>query len=164
MNWSQLKETIGKTAPILGTLLGGPSGTMVGSLVANALGVSNQPDAVEAALLNPDNRLKLRQWSMAHNEKLEQIALQTLQTELADKANARKHHNDSPMPSIITAALTALVGALLYTLFFVELPESNREVAYMLFGQASALWGASVTYWVGTTRSSADKSKMLKNV
>lgn len=161
MNWSQLKDTVGQAAPILGTLIGGPAGATVGTLLATALGVEAQPKAVSKALLDPENQVKLEQWAMQHKERLEQIALETLQAELADKANARNNHKDSKMPSVITGALTSIVGVLLYTLFYVELPEANREVAYMLFGQASALWGASVTYWVGTTRSSADKTKLM---
>lgn len=161
MNWNDIKEGAAKAAPILGTLLGGPKGASVGNLVANALGVTPSPQSVSDALLDPNKVSELRKWSMQHKERLERIALDTVKAELQDKANARANHKDSYMPAAITLLMTTIVGSLLYMLFSVELPVPNREVAYMLFGQASALWGASVTYWVGTTRSSADKNKII---
>jgi hypothetical protein len=162
MNWSDLKDTAASVAPFLGTLIGGPAGGTVGKLIAGACGIEASPQKFAEALTDPSKLVEVRKYSMAHKERLEAIALETLKAELADKADARENHKDSPMPAIITLMMTLIVGALLMMLFTMELPESNREVAYMLFGQASALWAASVTYWVGTTRSSAQKTKLLQ--
>ena len=38
MEWKDVANVVGKAAPILGTLLGGPAGAAVGALVASALG------------------------------------------------------------------------------------------------------------------------------
>lgn len=159
MKWSDLKEVASKAAPVLGTLLAGPAGGAVGALVANALGAENDPKAVAKALMNPEQVALLQKWAYENQQALEQIALDTLRAELADKANARENHKHSPMPAIVTVMMTVIVAALLWALFYMEIPEGNRDVAYMLFGQATALWGASVTYWVGTTRSSAEKDR-----
>jgi hypothetical protein len=161
MNWRKVGEVAGKALPLVGTLLAGPAGGTVGAMVAQAIGVQNDPDAVMGALADPAKQAELRRWAMTHQENLERLALETLQAELSDKANARTAHRHSPMPAIVTTALTAIVAGLLYLLFRIELPDANQEVAYLLFGQASALWAASVTYWVGTTRSSADKTRMM---
>lgn len=156
MGW---KEIAAKAAPVLGTLLGGPAGGAVGGMVASALGVENNETDLTTALSNPEQVANLKKWAYEHRERLEQMALDTLKAELADKANARQNHKHSPVPAILTLMLTLLVAASGYLLFTVEIPEANRDIAYMLFGQVTALWGASVTYWVGTTRSSAEKSK-----
>ena len=37
MNWSDIAGTIGKAAPMLGTLVGGPAGAAVGAIAAIAL-------------------------------------------------------------------------------------------------------------------------------
>ena len=66
------------------------------------------------------------------------------------------------MPAVICVALTFLVGAGAYLLFSVVIPEGNKEIAYLLFGTLLAKWGDSIAYWVGTTRSSAEKTKMIK--
>lgn len=70
MNWNDLKDDIGKVAPIVGTLIGGPAGAAVGSLVSSALGTENTPDAVATALQNPDSLLKLKQLEISHSEYL----------------------------------------------------------------------------------------------
>lgn len=60
--WESIKDTVGKIAPVAGTLLGGPAGGAVGGLIASALGVDNDPDAVAQAIkTDPSAALKLRQ-------------------------------------------------------------------------------------------------------
>jgi hypothetical protein len=74
MEWRDLAGIVGKAAPILGTLIGGPAGAAVGGLVASALGVGNTPDAVSQALaVNPDAAVKL-----AEIERARQVDLQGL--------------------------------------------------------------------------------------
>lgn len=90
-----------------------------------------------------------------------QIAAQTLSTELADTQNARATHQLSNMPAVITMMLTAMVCGLLYTITQVDLTPGNREIAIGLFGIVFANWGACIQFWVGTTRSSAEKSQII---
>jgi uncharacterized membrane protein YeiH len=71
------------------------------------------------------------------------------------------HNNGSNMPAIVTCALTAICGGLLHSLLFVEIPESNRDLLIQSFGTVLGFWGASLAYWVGTTRSSAEKTRMM---
>jgi uncharacterized membrane protein YeaQ/YmgE (transglycosylase-associated protein family) len=60
--WDSIKDTVGSVAPIAGSLLGGPAGSAVGSMVASALGVSSTPDAVAAAIKSdPQAAIKIRQ-------------------------------------------------------------------------------------------------------
>ena len=60
--WDSIKDTVGSVAPIAGSLLGGPAGSAVGSMLASALGVSNTPDAVAAAIkADPQAAIKIRQ-------------------------------------------------------------------------------------------------------
>ncbi len=162
MDWDSIGKVVGEAAPIIGTLLGGPAGGAVGSIVATVLGVENEPQKIaEVIKQDPDALLKLKEYEFVHKEELMRLQFQTLEKELQDKANARKEHKHSIMPAIITVMITVMMGIIGYAIFTYEIPVTNRDVAYMLFGQVSALWGASVTYWVGTTRSSADKTKIL---
>ena len=62
MNWSDVAEKVGQAAPMLGGLLGGSAGAGVGRLIAGALGVEDDPAAVEAALrADSQAALKLRE-------------------------------------------------------------------------------------------------------
>ena len=60
--WDSIKDTVGSVAPIAGSLLGGPAGGAVGSMLASALGVDNTPDAVANAIkTDPQAAIKIRQ-------------------------------------------------------------------------------------------------------
>lgn len=74
MDWKDVAGMVGKFAPVLGTLIGGPAGAGVGALVASALGVGADPSEVAQALsLSPDAAIKLKQL-----EKERQVELQGL--------------------------------------------------------------------------------------
>jgi len=161
MSWDSIKQAVGKIAPIAGTLLGGPAGAAVGGLISSALGVENSPEAVAAALGNPDAVIKLRELESNERQHFLQMQLSTLQAELADVQHARSSHGASRMPAIVTGALTLICAGLLYSLLFVEIPESNRDLLIQSFGTVLGFWGASLAYWVGTTRSSAEKTRMM---
>ena len=162
MNWSSIKEAVAKVAPIAGTLLGGPAGAAVGGLISSALGVEAKPEAVMAALGNPDNLLKLKELESNERKHLLEMQLQTLQAELADVQNARSEHKQSRMPAVVTVMLTLICAGLLYSVLTIEMGENNKELAFTLFGTCFALWGSCVNYWVGTTRSSAEKTSLLR--
>ncbi|MCL7941208.1 holin family protein [Halomonas sp. ATCH28] len=61
MEWSDVAKTVGKVAPVAGSLLAGAAGERVGRLVAGAMGVEAQPEAVaQAVQADPEAALKLR--------------------------------------------------------------------------------------------------------
>lgn len=76
MKWSDLSAVVGKAAPILGTLVGGPAGAAVGALISSALGVENEPSAVQAALkTSPDAAVKLAQIEKDRAVELQQLVV-----------------------------------------------------------------------------------------
>jgi hypothetical protein len=127
MEWNQLKGIIGKAAPILGTLVGGPAGAAVGGLIAAGLGVDSTPDAVGDALLkNPDAYVKLQEIEANSKVQLQQLTVTAEQNRLAagtaqyaaeaqDRDSARKlaaqQPNDwmRPMLAIGVLLLTAYI-------------------------------------------------------
>jgi len=85
MNWSDIKDVVGKIAPVLGTALGGPAGAAVGGLISSALGVENSPDRVAAAMQSdPEATAKLVQLQNAHIESLRRMALEAETSRLAE--------------------------------------------------------------------------------
>lgn len=92
---------------------------------------------------------------------MQRIKLETLQAELVDKANARKAHSQSKMPAYLSIGLTVLIGVLIFLLFYVDVPAGSREVLFMLLGVVIKEWGSAMQYWFGTTRSSADKTRLM---
>jgi len=84
MDWGDVKGVLGKAAPLVGSLLGGPVGGSVGAMVANALGVENSPDQVLKELKNnPDALVKIKTL-----ESEERIALRKLTVEQASNEMA----------------------------------------------------------------------------
>ena len=75
--WDNVKNILGTAAPIIGTLIGGPAGTAVGSLVASALGVENTPQAIEQELKNnPEALVKLKKFEFENQVQLKKIVLE----------------------------------------------------------------------------------------
>lgn len=72
---------------MLGTLVGGPAGAVIGTMIASSLGVAPTPDAVTAALQsNPDAAVKLQEIEANRQVELQQMLLQTEQSRLATEA------------------------------------------------------------------------------
>ena len=77
MEWKEIANAVGKAAPLLGTLLGGPAGGAVGALVASALGTGADPDAVAKELAaNPEAAVKLREIEARRQTELQGMATQ----------------------------------------------------------------------------------------
>lgn len=89
MDWSDLKGIVGSAAPILGTLVGGPAGALIGTILSSALGTANTPDAVNAALAgNPQAIVTVQQIAATHAEKLQELAIEGEKNRLqAETAN-----------------------------------------------------------------------------
>lgn len=84
MDWKDVAGTVGKAAPILGTLLGGPAGGAIGGIIASALGTEATPSAVSQALqVNPDAAVKLAQIESDQKVKLQELATDQAKAELA---------------------------------------------------------------------------------
>ena len=83
MDWKDIAGTVGKAAPILGTLLGGPAGAAVGGLIASALGTGNNPDEVAAAVAGPDALVKLREIEAKRQTDLQGLLTAQAKAEIA---------------------------------------------------------------------------------
>ena len=84
-----------------------------------------------------------------------------LDVELKDIQNARLTHSLSAMPAAITIAMTTLATLYGVALFFVDFPVANRDEINNFASQLVILWVASISYWIGTTRSSAEKNRII---
>jgi len=168
--WDNVKNILGTAAPIIGTLIGGPAGTAVGSLVASALGVEYTPQAIEQELKNnPEALVKLKQLEFENQVELKKIAFQHAsleseerKAELADIQNARVNHKDHWMPSLLTICLSLMVAGMFAALFILETPKQFDQVVIMITGAVLGAFGSAVSFWLGSSKSSAEKSKLLK--
>lgn len=162
MDWKKIVKSI---APVIGTALGGPMmGGTVRYLASTLLGDDNASEKDVAAYIqnaNPDQLLDIKQLDNDFKIKMEKLGVDVFKLEVADRSSARVEHKHSRMPTVICILLTFMVSAGAYNLMVTVIPEDNSDILHMLFGQVLTAWTASIAYWVGTTRSSSDKSKML---
>ena len=80
----------------------------------------------------------------------------------ADVQDARKIHQHHWMPSAITMVMCAMFGAIVGALFIWAIPGENKDIVVYMAGQVSGILTSCVTYWVGSTRASANKDMMRK--
>jgi hypothetical protein len=89
MEWKDLAATVGKYAPLVGTLIGGPAGAAIGAMVSSGLGVVNSPDDVAQALqINPDIAVKLKQIESDNQVELQKLVVQSEANRLASDTAA----------------------------------------------------------------------------
>ena len=178
--WDNIKELIGTSAPVLGTLLGGPAGGAVGGLISKVLGVDNTPEAIELALMNnPDALLKIKELetskelailqaelehkridvgSVIDNRKLDNEKDQMF---LSDKQSARSRQTDSEKATgKVDVALYVIAGVIVVAFFvsilaliFITLDKQSGtyELLLMLFGALTTKFGTVVDYFFGAS-------------
>lgn len=181
MNWSDVGKFIGGAAPVVGTLLGGPAGAAVGALVSQALGTTNDPDAVNAALANnPDAMVKIQELQTNAKVQLQQLAVSLETTriqaegaqyaaEAADRNSARTlaaaQPNDLIRPTVtlvILAGTLLIIGAIFMGW--------NRELltdptASLTVGTVIGLWFGELKqvmgFWFGMTKESQKQNAIV---
>jgi hypothetical protein len=76
--WDKVRGPLGSIAPLLGTVIGGPGGAAVGSLVANVLKVKDEPESIAKALesVTPNQRAELIKLQEDNRHELAKLTLQ----------------------------------------------------------------------------------------
>jgi hypothetical protein len=167
MDWKDIAGTVGKAAPLLGTLLGGPAGAAVGALVASALGTDSDPASVSAALRDPATVVRLREIEATRATRLEELLVDHAKAELAagaaDRADARKLQTAAPsrMPAVLTSFVVGAFTGTLVLLLKYDVPATNRDILVYMIGQLSGGFASALAFWLGTTKDSARKTELL---
>ncbi len=163
MSW---KETLGAIAPTIATALCGPlAGTAVKFLSNKLTGKDDSSiEEIEQAVLGatPEQLANLKNIDYEFKKDMEKLGIDVFKIEADDKKNARAEHKQSSMPAVLSLSLSLTIAAIVYMLFYIEPPEGAREVLFMLLGVVVKEWGGSMQYWFGTTRSSSEKTRLLK--
>lgn len=163
MDWKAVGRSVAQSAPALGVALGGPAGGAIGGLIAAAFGADATPDAVARAVAaDPEAAVKLREIELRHAEMLASLAAQQYEAQLVDVQHARTTHRESKMPAVLTLALFGLVVGLVSALMWIPTPASNAEVIYLITGQIIGAFATAISYWLGSSRGSAEKQRALE--
>lgn len=162
MNWSDLGKKIIDLSPEIGLAISGPGGAAIGAILASKFGSGKEPDAVSAAIsADPEAAIKLQQIKADHEGLIASLAKDQYLAVLQDVQDARKQHADHWMPSVLTVVLTLMVSAIMTALLYVEVPDSNKDVVYLIVGQIIGAFASAIAYWIGSSRGSAVKNGAL---
>jgi hypothetical protein len=168
MDWKDIAGVVGKAAPIVGTLLGGPAGAAVGGMVAAALGTEATPDAVSAALVgNPDAIVKIQELQTNAKVQLQQLAVTAEQNRLADIQNARARQTANPTdhtPQWLAGGITAGFFGCLGAVMLAPLRQDVHDLLLVMVGALQTAWIAVVSYYFGSSKDSREKTQMIADV
>lgn len=169
MDWKDIAGAVGKAAPILGTLLGGPAGGAVGGLIASALGTSNDPADVQAALANPEAAVKLREVEARRQVELRALAVDMAKAEIAtaaaDRASAREREaktGDTMTPRTLAMLVTVGFFGVLAWLLTYGKPDAGGDALLVMLGALGGAWASIISYYFGSSAGSAAKTEILK--
>ncbi len=172
MTWKEIGNTlIGAGLPLLGNaLLPGVGGT-AGAMLAKALGVTADPQAVGQAVQNlpPDALAKLQELEIEQKTVLIQIGLEQDKLAFADIASARVREvaivNKTGKKdwNLYLLAWTVITGffLLVWEMTFASIPAANLGPVNQLYGAMAVGFGTVLAYFFGSSKSSADKNTLL---
>ena len=181
MNWSDIGNLVGRAAPVVGTLLGGPAGAAVGALVANALNVPNDPDSVNVALAaNPEALARVQELQINARVQLEQLAVTAEQNRLqaqaaqysaeaADRDSARKLAAQQPHDFVRPTLTFIMLGGSLFVVVAVLIGWANDVIrdptAALTVGTVLGLWLGMTKevmgFWFGMTKDSQKQNAIV---
>ena len=153
-----LKNIVGAVAPTLGTALGGPMAGMAGNMIAEVLGVPNNPKAIEKGIAEatPEQMLELKKAEQAFEVQMKELDVDVFKLETEDKQDARSKFSKDWTARIMGIAT---VGGFLGYIFLVTLqpPEQNSEALInLVLGYLGGLASAVISFYFGASNTTKD--------
>ena len=153
MKFNLLKNIVGAVAPTLGTALGGPMGGMATKMIADVLGVPNNPKAIEKGLADatPEQMLELKKSEQAFDLQMKELEVDVFALETADVQDARGKFSKDWTARIMGLVI---VGGFMGYIFLVTLqpPEQNSEALInLVLGYLGGLASAVISFYFGAS-------------
>ena len=148
-----LKNIVGAVAPTLGTAFGGPMGGMAANMIAEVLGVPNNPKSIEKAMeeATPEQMLELKKAESDFEVKMKELEVDVFKLETEDIQDARGKFSKDWTARIMGMAT---VGGFLGYIFLITLqpPEANSEaLVNLILGYLGGLASAIVSFYFGAS-------------
>ena len=65
--------------------------------------------------------------------------------------------------TVISLLMMIVIIAILTLMFTVELPDNNKDMAYLVVGGLMGSFTTVIAFWFGSSKGSTDKTEILKN-
>lgn len=156
-------------APLLGTALGGPLGGAAASFLADKLGLSGKTvqavsDALQGASLSPEQVAGIKAAELEFQKFLEANKIRVQELDNADRASARAREGatgDTLTPRLLALGVTiGFFGTLGYLLVQGK-PTAGGDAMLVMLGALGGAWTAIISYYFGSSASSAAKTSLL---
>jgi ABC-type Na+ efflux pump permease subunit len=164
-------SVIGAGAPLLGSLFLGPLGAKAGEFVASLVGANPEDPSDILAKLSADSEaaLKLKQFEMQNATRLQELKFQEMEAHLKDVQSARQREVEVVKAtgkrdvSLIAFAWLIVLGffGLIAINLFVAVPDTSRDIVNQLYGAMVVGFATVISYFFGSSKSSADKNVIL---
>lgn len=161
---SSLINIVKKSAPLLGSALGGPIGGLAASIIANAFGstTTNPSDLIESINKDPDAALKLKELELKHEVDLKSIDSDDYKAQLTDIQSAREREVEivkalgkrDSMLDTLALSITAGFFAVIIMVFLTRLDKSDHDVLYMLVGILGTTFTQVYQFYFGASKKS----------
>tara|TARA_A100001035_G_C27382285_1_gene320569 strand:- start:137 stop:541 length:405 start_codon:yes stop_codon:yes gene_type:complete len=133
-------------------------GGMAMNMIAEKLGVPNNPKAVEKAIENatPEQMIEIKKAEQAFDLQMKELDVDVFKMEVADGQDARKHFSKDWTARIMGIAV---IGGFLGYIFLVTIqpPEQNSEALInLVLGYLGGLASAVISFYFGASNSSKE--------
>jgi hypothetical protein len=159
MKFNLIKNVVGAIAPTLGSALGGPLGGQAASVVAQVLGCSPEPKAINQAIQSatPEQMLELKKAEQQFEVQMKELDVDIFKLETAEKQDARKNFSKDWTARVMGIAV---VGGFMGYIFLVTLqpPEQNSEALInLVLGYLGGLASAVISFYFGASNTGDKK-------
>ena len=167
MEWTDVLKGI---APTVATALLGPLGGVAVSALGNILGVSEATqdriaDVVKSASMTPDQITKLKELELEYKNNEQERGFKYAELAYKDRDSARTANvagnTQRPLFWLSLILLTGCIGSEGVVLFAGYPPHIPEMVVGRVLGLMDAVTMLVLSYWYGTTNSSAQKTELL---
>lgn len=170
--WSELGDGVAAVAPSIASAFGGPLAGMGVTWLEKALGVAPGQSAadpkgfqatLQSALANPDQVLALKKADNEFKQFCLDNDLQYEKVAAADRDSARNRQIQvkDHMPNIALILTTFGFFGMMVLMMIYDVPPQNKDMVNIMLGSLGTGWMACLTYFVGSTRTSARKDETI---
>lgn len=167
MNWIDILK---KVAPTIASAAVGPLSGLAVSALGEALGIESATkdkiaDAFTKGQLTPEalERIHTLELQFQNDEKERGFKYAELEYKDRDSAREMLKVTRSKVPAILTFIVTIGYFAVLIGMMLKQFQVADSQVMLMMLGQLGTAWGVCLSFWMGTTSGSKDKTEMLAN-
>lgn len=160
-------QVLKTVAPLLGTAIGGPFGTLAGTAISAALGTTDDKSTEDALLAaTPDKLISLRAAESDFKLKMRELDISEEKLAFDDTASARqreidvKDHTPAVLAYFVTAGFFFTLG---YMLVYGK-PAIGGDVMLVMVGSLGTAWATIIAYYYGSSSSAARKDKALADI